>query len=59
MLVTFTEDAPWSLWDIVRLKQEFKNILGREIDLIEKSSILNPFIQAEIMKTKEVIYGKN
>jgi hypothetical protein len=39
VLVTFAEDARWSLFDIVRMEDELKELLGREVDLSERRAV--------------------
>ncbi len=39
VLVTFAEDAEWSLFDIVTMQDELKEALGREVDLVEKAAV--------------------
>ncbi|WP_082714179.1 nucleotidyltransferase family protein [Geminocystis sp. NIES-3708] len=59
ILITFDDDARWSLFDIVRLKNELKNIFNREVDLVEKSALSNPFIRYEILKNNYILYESN
>jgi len=39
VLVTFAADAPWSLFDIVEMEAQLKDIFGREVDLVERAAI--------------------
>jgi len=39
VLVSFTPDAGWSLFDIVRMEEELSALLGREVDLVERKAI--------------------
>ncbi|HIK11366.1 MAG TPA: nucleotidyltransferase family protein [Oscillatoriaceae cyanobacterium M33_DOE_052] len=57
VLVTFAPDEKWSLFDIVRMKEELETIFGREVDLVQKLGLKNPFRRYEILRTKEVIYA--
>ncbi len=57
ILVSFTEDARWSLFDWVDMIEELKGITGREVDLIERDSLRNPFRRRAILTNKEVIYA--
>jgi hypothetical protein len=57
VLVTFTPDAPWSLFEIVQIQEELKGMLGREIDIVEKDAIRNPFRRHEILNHMEVVYA--
>jgi len=56
ILVSFSEDARWSLFDWVNMIEELKEITGREVDLVEKESLRNPFRRRAILENKEVIY---
>ena len=57
VLVTFAPDEKWSLFDIVRMKEELETIFGREVDFVQKPGLKNPFRRYEILRTKEVIYA--
>lgn len=57
VLVTFAENQSWSLWNLVEMKEELGAILGREVDLVEKSSLRNPFRRHAILVTKRVVYA--
>ncbi len=39
VLVTFAEDARWSLFDIVHMEDELQALVGREVDLIDRASV--------------------
>ena len=43
VLVTLDEDAPWSLYEWVDMIGELREMFGREVDLVEKTAIRNPF----------------
>jgi predicted nucleotidyltransferase len=57
VLVTFEPEAPWSLLDIVTMKEELEEIFGREVDLVEKAAIRNPFMKRSIRDCMERIYA--
>ena len=57
VLVSFEEDAGWSLYDFVDMIEELKAIFGREVDLVERSALRNPFRRHTILKTKEVLFA--
>lgn len=57
VLLSFFKDAPWSLFDFVDMKDELKSIFGREVDIIEKEGLRNPFRKNEILRTREVLYA--
>ncbi len=59
VLVSFSPDATWSLFDLVTMQQELEQILGREVDLIERQSIEqshNWIRRKEILSTAKTIY---
>ncbi|KFD40777.1 hypothetical protein DK28_0215575, partial [Peptococcaceae bacterium SCADC1_2_3] len=39
VLVEFLPEAKLGLFDLVRMQEELKDILGREVDLVEKTAI--------------------
>ena len=57
VLISFEADIPWSLFDWVDMIEELKGILGREVDLVEKSGLRNPFRRHEILNSRQVIYA--
>ncbi len=57
VLVTFDQEAPWSLWDIIAMRGELEQILGRMVDLVEKDAIRNPFRRREILRTHQVVHA--
>jgi uncharacterized protein len=57
VLVTFAPEAPWNLFDIVQMREELGRIFGREVDLVEKQALQNPFRRHEILKTHQVVYA--
>src|SRR5690606_873840 len=57
VLVSFDEDAPWSLWDLIAMQDELAELFGRAVDLVEKEGLRNPFRRGHILETRQVIYG--
>ena len=57
VLILLEDDAPWDLFDWVDMIEELKTILGRPVDLVEKSAIRNPFRRHHILRTHKVIYA--
>jgi len=59
VLVTFAADAEWDLWDHMHAEEELKHLFGRDVDLVEKSAIRNPFRRHHILHNREVIYARS
>jgi predicted nucleotidyltransferase len=57
VLVSFEQDAGWSLWDLVDMEDDLIAIYGRKVDLIEKEGLRNPFRRHEILTTRRVLYA--
>ncbi len=57
VLVTFHPGAAWSLWDLLDMRDELREMFGREVDLIEKDALRNPFRRHEILKSYKVVYA--
>ena len=57
ILVSFIINSKITLFDIIELENEFKNILGREVDVVEKESLKNPIRKNKILESREIIYA--
>lgn len=57
MLMVLEDGAHWTLFDHVRAQDELKDIVGREVDLVDKGAIRNPFRRRHILDNHEVIYA--
>jgi hypothetical protein len=57
VLVTFSPGAQVSLFDMVKMQMELKILFGRDVDLVEKASLLNPYRRREILRTAQRVYG--
>lgn len=57
VLVSFEDGAPWSLWDLIDMRDELQTIFGRKVDLVEKEALRNPIRRHEILRTHEVLYA--
>lgn len=58
VLVSFEEGAPWSLLDLVEMKDELEAIFERDVDLVEKEAIRNPYRRHSILTTREILYAE-
>jgi hypothetical protein len=60
VLVTFSPEARPTLFDLVQMENELKEIFGREVDLVEKRLIeqsANYIRRKHILDSAEVVYG--
>jgi predicted nucleotidyltransferase len=52
VLVSFSDDAEWSLFDHVHMQDELRALFGREVDLLTRRSVehsRNPYRQRAIL----------
>ena len=59
VLVSFEPQARWSLMDVVEMQNELETILGRKVDLVERSAIEgseNYIRRRHILDSVEPIY---
>ena len=56
VLISFEPDIPWSLFDWIDMVEELQAILRREVDVVEKSGLCNPFRRQAILTNRRVIY---
>ena len=57
LLVTFSEEARWTLFDWAEMIEELKKMTGREIDLVDREAIRNPLRRRSILARMEAIRG--
>ena len=57
VLIEFADEAEWSLYDWVDMIDELKDIFGREVDLVSKKGLRNPFRRHAILTAREVVYA--
>ena len=58
ILVVYDSSYRLSLSDVLDMQEELEEKFGREVDLVEKNLIQNPYRLANILKTHRVIYAK-
>jgi predicted nucleotidyltransferase len=56
VLVELEEDAPFAAFQWVDMIDELSGIFGREVDLVDKAGLRNPFRRHAILRTREVIH---
>ncbi len=57
ILVQFDKTAELSLFDVFEVKEELEKVLGREVDLVEKEGLRNPYRRDRILRTVKVVYA--
>ena len=56
-LVSFGPRAPWDLWELVDMREELIAIAGREVDIVVKEALRNPYRRKHILSNREVIHA--
>jgi predicted nucleotidyltransferase len=57
VLVALGPDHGLSLFDWVDMIEELKELFGRNVDLVEKETLRNPFRRHSILTNRQVIYA--
>lgn len=57
VLISFAPDTRYNLFDLADMREEFKALFGREIDLVEKEALRNPYRRRHILQNMEVVYA--
>lgn len=60
VLVSFAPQSDWGLFDHIQMKQELKELFGREVDLVTRRALeqsQNDLLRSEILATLKVIYA--
>ncbi len=61
-LVSFAPQSDWGLFDHIQMKQELKELFGREVDLITRRALeqsRNALLRFEILSTAKVLYAEH
>lgn len=56
-LVSFEREADWDLWDLVTMREDLIAIAGRDVDMVVKEALRNPYRRKEILSNREVIHA--
>lgn len=59
VLVSFSPQAGWSLWDLITMQEELETMFKRKVDLVEKEAIRNPYRRHSILAGREIIHAAN
>jgi predicted nucleotidyltransferase len=60
LLVTFSSNADWTMFDHFTMEEELSRLLGREVDLISIQAVKenpNPITRREILDSARQIYA--
>ncbi len=57
VMVTFAPDSELSLFDFAGMQSELAQILGRDVDLVQRGTIRNPFRRRSIERDLTVVYA--
>ena len=57
VLVSFVIGSPWSLMDLIAMRDELAALFGRSVDLVEREALRNPIRRARILSTREVVHA--
>jgi predicted nucleotidyltransferase len=57
ILVSFDSNSNVTLFDIMDLESEFKKLLKREVDIVEKEALKNPIRKNKILSTRKILYA--
>ncbi|MEK7084581.1 MAG: nucleotidyltransferase domain-containing protein [Patescibacteria group bacterium] len=56
VMVAFSLDSQWSLFDMVDMKLELEKMFKRDVDIVEDGTIRNPIKRRCIYENWEVVY---
>jgi predicted nucleotidyltransferase len=57
VLVSFMQEAKWSLWDLIEMQEQLEKMFGRKVDLVEKEALRNPYRRHSILNGREIFYA--
>ena len=57
VLVSFSPNATWGLGELAEMREELEQLFDREVDLVEKEALRNPFRRHAILTTRQVVYA--
>ncbi|MDP3449926.1 MAG: nucleotidyltransferase family protein, partial [Anaerolineaceae bacterium] len=56
VLVSFAPSSHNSLFDLAQMQIELQKVFGRQVDLVEKSSLKNPYRKSEIIESALTVF---
>jgi len=57
VLVNLAPNHGLSLFDWIDMQQALETLFNRDVDLVDKRGLKNPYRRAEIMNTRQIIYA--
>lgn len=57
LMAEWAPDARFGLYDLVHMQDELRELFGRDVDLVERAAIKNPFRQRSIARDLQVVYA--
>jgi predicted nucleotidyltransferase len=57
VLVSFAPQVHPSLLELAELREDLKDVFGRDVDVVERAGLRNPFRRRAILSTAEVVYA--
>jgi predicted nucleotidyltransferase len=57
VLVSFEPEARWDLLDLADMRRDLEEIFGRDVDIVEREALRNPFRRYSILKSAKTIYA--
>jgi len=57
VLVSFEPDSGIGLWEMTDMRDELAELFGREVDLVAKDGLRNPFRRESILTGSSVLYA--
>ena len=62
VLVSFAPQSDWGLFDHIQMKQELKELFGREVDLVTRRALEqshNDLLRSEILESAKIVFFTN
>ena len=56
-LIEFAPEVKVGLGELIGIKTELENLLGRNVDLLEPEAIVNPYVLKSIKGNRESVYA--
>jgi hypothetical protein len=57
VMIAFSDEARWTLFDFVEMQDELTEMFGRKVDLLSKRALKNPYRREAILSSAQVLYA--